>query len=256
MHVLAFRPQMSFDYTPVGLAGASGVIGQELIAATDHDEAFRILTALAVREVPGTQFAGITQGYNHSFRTIAATDEAVSTADEIQYELRSGPCVDAILHRRIFDTDDLPNDERWPEFGRRAYESTGILSMLSFRLFLEDHTELIASLNLYSRSTTAFDDTSHALGLILATHGALAVSAALAREKAYNLNLALQSSREIGIAIGVLMVQHKITREEAFDLLRLASQHTHRKLAQVASDVADTGALPLPVEDSGKPQRN
>lgn len=47
------------------------------------------------------------------------------------------------------------------------------------------------------------------------------------------------------------MTQHKISREQAFDLLRLASQHTHRKLAEIAYDVADTGALPLPVEPSG-----
>lgn len=143
-------------------------------------EAFRIVTALAVREVPGAQFAGITQGLHHSFRTIAPTDDVVSVADEIQYALCSGPCVDAILHHRTFATGDLPHDERWPEFGRRAYESTRVLSMLSFRLFIEGQSELIAGLNLYSRSTTAFDDTSHALGLILATHGALAASAALA----------------------------------------------------------------------------
>jgi AmiR/NasT family two-component response regulator len=68
------------------------------------------------------------------------------------------------------------------------------------------------------------------------------------------------TNREIGIAMGVLMNAHKITRQQAFDLLRIVSQHTHRKLYEIARDVADTGALDLPAErqraafSRGKPQ--
>jgi AmiR/NasT family two-component response regulator len=55
---------------------------------------------------------------------------------------------------------------------------------------------------------------------------------------------ALQTSREIGIAMGVLMQKYKITRDEAFSLLRMASQALHRKLALIAVEVAETGELP------------
>ena len=41
------------------------------------------------------------------------------------------------------------------------------------------------------------------------------------------------------------MHQHRITREQAFDLLRVASQDSNRKLADVATDVADTGVLTI-----------
>ena len=52
---------------------------------------------------------------------------------------------------------------------------------------------------------------------------------------AMGLNLvALASSRDIGLAMGVLMTRYQITREDAFDLLRIASQRTHRKLREVA----------------------
>ena len=46
------------------------------------------------------------------------------------------------------------------------------------------------------------------------------------------------------------MNQHKITRGQAFDLLRIASQHGHRKLVQIATEVADTGILNLPGQKS------
>ena len=54
----------------------------------------------------------------------------------------------------------------------------------------------------------------------------------------------MKNSRDIGCAMGVLMATHKVTREQAFDLLRMASQHAHRKLADIAAEVADTGTLP------------
>jgi hypothetical protein len=179
----------------------------------------------------------------------------VHTTDRIQYELSSGPCVDAIVQDTVFNAADLREDPRWPEFGHRAFRTTGIISMLSFRLFIEDDYGLVAGLNLYSRVPNSFDDHSEAIGLILATHGALALTAARAQQKADNLTQALQTSREIGVAMGILMNLHKITRTQAFDLLRIASQHGHRKLADVAGQVADTGHLELP-DHTRPPGRN
>jgi hypothetical protein len=45
--------------------------------------------------------------------------------------------------------------------------------------------------------------------------------------------------------IGILMVTHKITRTQAFDLLRITSQHANQKLADLAREVGDTGILPF-----------
>ena len=42
------------------------------------------------------------------------------------------------------------------------------------------------------------------------------------------------------------MMKHKLTRQQAFDLLRVASQHSNRKLRDIAVEVADTGTLDLP----------
>ncbi|MEO7261109.1 MAG: ANTAR domain-containing protein [Jatrophihabitantaceae bacterium] len=61
-----------------------------------------------------------------------------------------------------------------------------------------------------------------------------------------HLEHALSTNRDIGAAIGVLMASHKITKDEAFDLLRIASQHGHRKLYEVAREVIESGALDYP----------
>ena len=117
--------------------------------------------------------------------------------------------------------------------------------MLSVRLFLEDD-DLVAALNLYSTAADAFDDSDQTLGMLLAAHASTAMTSARLHEQVEHLERALQSNRGIGVAIGVLMNQYKITQNEAFDLLRMASQHGHRKLVDVALDVTETGTLELP----------
>ena len=88
------------------------------------------------------------------------------------------------------------------------------------------------------------DDHAYAVGAVLAAHASIALSAALEREHAEQMADALRTSREIGMAMGVLMGRSGATEDEAFAMLRRASQHLHRKLRQVAAEVIETGQLP------------
>ncbi len=103
-----------------------------------------------------------------------------------------------------------------------------------------------------SRQATASDaelrsricqlESQHESDLALIAH--LLDALRVAEEQVTNLELALTSARRIGAAIGILMARHVITDEQAFDLLRVLSQTTHRKLRDVAEDVIVTGELP------------
>jgi ANTAR domain len=66
------------------------------------------------------------------------------------------------------------------------------------------------------------------------------------RDENEQLKDALQSNRQIGAATGVLMAQHRLTQQQAFELLKGASQNYHRKLRDVANEVLFTGTLPSP----------
>jgi hypothetical protein len=61
--------------------------------------------------------------------------------------------------------------------------------------------------------------------------------------RAHNLERALDSNRQIGVAIGILVAQHKISQGAAFELMRVASQRQHRKLSLVAEDVVLFGTV-------------
>ena len=73
----------------------------------------------------------------------------------------------------------------------------------------------------------------------------LAHQVQLLRSKTMHLERALQTSRSIGVAMGIVMSTHKVNRERAFDFLRTVSQHQNRKLYEVADEVIETGTLPL-----------
>jgi GAF domain-containing protein len=245
---------VTLDESPTGLASLYAHVGAELSAERSQSEVFDVLTRVAVARVSGSDWASISEGRLGRFVTPAATDEAARAVDAIQYELGSGPCVDALRKDVVFWTDDLATDRRWPRFARRAVDGHGVRSMLSYRLFVEDD-QVVAGLNLYSTRPAAFDREAHIVGTIVATHGALALKAAAAREQIVHLERALNSNRDIGTAIGILMFEHKITRSQAFDLLRLASQHANRKLIDVAFDVIESGVLHLPGGSAGASPR-
>lgn len=172
---------------------------------------------VAAAQVPGAAAASVTMARNGRVSTVASTGDA-------------GGCPHA--------------PEGKPAPGRAwvawAYEEAGVRSALSYRLTVLDHSETAAALNVYSGALDAFDETAVSIGLALATQGSLLVTAMQARDRADHLMRALESNREIGVAMGILMQRHQLTRRQAFDVLRVASQDADRKLADVATEVADT----------------
>jgi|SRR5579875_346524 len=217
----------------------------EDIRATDtNDAAMKALTSACLRLVPDAAAAAVTSVNKDGYQTLAPTGDLAVDVDRIQFDVGSGPCIDAAEQQTVFQTDDLRSDERWPEFGRRAAEETGVLSMLAFRLFLEDD-EQPAALNLYSTKPEAFDEIAQMTGLAAATYGAELITSRRRHIEVAQLKQAVRTNRDIGAAIGVVMARYNATRDQAFDLLRMASQNSHRKLVDVAADVLDTGIVEL-----------
>jgi len=179
---------------------------------------------------------------NSHFSTMASSSEVPPKVDQLQYETREGPCIDAIIEAESYCSNDLSVEDRWPRFASAVVKRTGIRSMSSYRLYLREDT--LAALNLYASRPHVFTDSDVALGSIFASHAALAYQSARDHERVENLETALHSNRRIGMAIGILMAVRKVTDAEAFGLMRKLSQQTHRKLAEIAEDVIFTGDLP------------
>jgi hypothetical protein len=135
---------------------------------------------------------------------------------------------------------DLAHDERWPVFGPRA-SALGVASTLSYQLFLHRNDgDRLGALNLFGTRPYAFDQDAVAVGEVFAAHCAAVLASAIAQEGA---SAALRSRDVIGQAKGILMARHEVDADEAFAMLRRASQREHTKLRVIAERVASTGRL-------------
>lgn len=212
------------------LSTVLGAIARTLQAEPDVDTTLTAIVKAAVDHVGGAEYAGISLvERGRPIRTVAPTDEVVTTIDEVQYRTGQGPCVDAIAEHEVYRTGDLTAEARWPAFTPAA-AATGMRSMLVYRLFVSDNT--LGSLNLYSTHLDAFGDQTEQDGSVFAAHAAIALVGAQTEAQ---LHVAIEHRDVIGMAKGILMHRHDIDAVQAFRVLVESSQTTNTKLHQVAT---------------------
>jgi hypothetical protein len=197
----------------------------------------------AAAAVPGAEHAAISiiRG-NQAAKTLVATGRLPVEVDRLQFETGEGPSVQALVQSDIVSTTDLADDPNWPNFAPRAVEQTGVRSMLSFRMYLTEAQR--GALNFYAKQPDAMGELAVGVGAVFASYASLTMLNDIHEDKTMHLSRALESNREIGVAIGILMGRELCTQEQAFNQLRSASQHLNRKLRDIADLVKQTGALP------------
>lgn len=180
--------------------------------------------------------------------TVAVSDESTRALEEVQNRFDDGPCLTAMREQRPVRSGDLRTETRWPGYSAVADSETGVRCVLGVPFDLGD--EARAALNIYSDHPYAFSEAdveSIRHDVVLASQ-VLRVAVRLARQSgaAADLEAALESRTVINLAVGIVMAQNRCSQEEAFQILRSASNHRNLKLRTVAADlVATVGAGPV-----------
>jgi GAF domain-containing protein len=196
------------------------------------------LVDLAVRQVPRAEACGLTLSRDATGVTVASTGPLAERADEGQYDVDAGPCLESMRTGTVVRVEDMATERRWAPYPQRAAE-LGVRSSLSLPLVVEGRTS--GALNLYATRPGVFGAEDEATAARWAEHatGALAVALRIADsdERADHLLGGLDTRTTIGQAVGLLMAQERCTAAQAFDLLRIASQRRNVKLRDVAAGV-------------------
>jgi GAF domain-containing protein len=231
---------VSDDAVPPNLGEVMGELARALQEEHgDVSKTLEAITAAAVRSVPGTDECGITLVTGRRrVESRAPTGELPRTVDGIQERLAEGPCLSAVYEQQTVLVDDIPSERRWPRFAAEVAD-LGVGSMLSFQLFVTGGN--LGALNLYSREPHGFDADAESIGLVFATHAAVALAGAQQEER---MRSAMTSREVIGQAQGILMERFRFTGAQAFQVLARASSHTNRKVADIAEELTATGDLP------------
>ncbi len=202
-------------------------------------EVLEEITGIASRGIPGAEATSITLVRGDRAYTAAYTGQMAMDADELQYEEGYGPCLDAGRGGVVLRIDDMHTEERWPDYVART-ATIGVRSSLSLPLPYQGG--VIGALNNYSSQPQAFASPD---SLAAATDVAEAIAVAVANaeahhqlgEQARNMRIAMESRSVIEQAKGVLMAQQQVDAEQAFEILRAASQRSNRKLRDIAVGV-------------------
>ena len=217
-------------------------LSQGVLADRGLDDVLGEVTDIAARSIPGAESTSITLVRGDQAFTAAHTGEMALAADELQYERGYGPCMDAGRAGVVLRIDDMRTEQRWRDYTARVLE-VGVRSSLSMPLPYQGSS--IGALNVYSTEPAAFaTPDSEEAATTVAEAVAVAVANADAHDRlaehAHNMRLAMESRAVIEQAKGVLMAQQGIGAEQAFEVLREASQRYNRKLRDIARGIVES----------------
>ncbi|WP_243637004.1 GAF and ANTAR domain-containing protein [Rhodococcus sp. Eu-32] len=223
----------------------AAALGTRIDTDTDLDSALRVLVSLARTAISGADSAGVSLTLGERVFTAVHSDARTLIVDQRQYEVGDGPCLHAARTGDIVRVDAIAAETRWPVFVDAAREEN-VHSFLAAPLY--GASTRFGSLNLYGEAPAAFADAD--VVTLTSLTGALARALGdyarfdRLRTEVAQLRFALEHRAPIEQAKGILMATHRIDADTAFIRLAEMSQHTNRKLRDVAAEFVAAAAAP------------
>lgn len=231
----------------VALRSAFRDFTQAVLGPYDVDRMLHLLTEQVVG-VLGVDGAGVSlatgDGKHLSF--VTATSDDIAAVEDVQVSLGEGPCHEAYQTGEQIAVPYLELEERWPTYQKVGLER-GMRSVAGIPMPVTDRR--IGALNLYRVRPHRWDREELETAQLLAdmASGYIINANKLGDEPSRSddtLKRALESRDVIGQAKGILMSQHHLTAEAAFELLRRTSQTRDADLREIATHIVEVGALP------------
>ena len=218
-------------------------LAEIIYQGSDASEMYAAICIAATLTVRGCDHASLMVRENDRYITVGASDRIGHQIDEIERRAGDGPCIDAIEEETPQIDTDLTTPSLWPKLASILVEETPVRGAMGFRILVDKRKG--AALNLFSDTPNLFDAESAGRAAVLAAFASVAINAVAKGEDASSLRRGLLSNREIGKAVGMLMLLHDMSEDQAFDLLRRHSQALNIKLADVARAIIENrGQLP------------
>ncbi len=218
-------------------------LAEIIYQGSDAREMYAAICVAATLAIRGCDHASLLVRENDRYVTVGASDRLAQQIDDLERRAGDGPCIDAIEEETPQIDTDLSTSSLWPKFASILVAETPVRGAMGFRIRIDKRKG--AALNLFSDTPNLFDAESAGRAAVLASFASVAINAIAKGEDAASLRRGLLSNREIGKAVGMLMLLHDVTEDEAFDLLRRHSQALNIKLADVARAIIENrGRLP------------
>jgi GAF domain-containing protein len=205
---------------------------RDLQAETGTQHTLDRSVLIATQLIAGCDFAGVSVIHpSQRPDSPAVTDGIVAQVNQLQYELKEGPCLDVISTEHTIYARDLTNEQRWPRWTPQATR-LGVASMLCLRLYTIHET--LGALTVLSRRADAFADSDITIATHLAAHLAVALAES---QNADALHSASLDRTVIARAEGILMERFSLAADQAFAVLTRVSQDLDTTVHHTAAEL-------------------
>ncbi|WP_347109269.1 GAF and ANTAR domain-containing protein [Paenarthrobacter sp. S56] len=208
-----------------------------------------LFSAESVSAAAGLEvLCGITLSRRRKSLTVAGSSQEARLIDEVQQAYGDGPCLYAMRAHKTVLVKDTSTETRWSDYCT-VIAGRGHLSALCVPLELDEGAT--AALNFFAPQADAFDEATIRNCELYASQAEralrLAVRIGTKQQHADDLREAMASRTVIDLACGIIMGQNRCGQEEAFQILKKASNGRNQKLRDVAEAmikaVAGTAAV-------------
>lgn len=220
--------------TPEARRGRIGHL-YELLAGAETAEFLDGLAQMAVEHVAAHVSCGLSAYKEGGTVTIASSDELAAELEGSQDAAGEGPRTEAIATGKAVHVTDVSRLEKWPAW-RDLAVARGIRQCLSLPMIAKDDT--LGAVTLYTSTEAPFSIEDRRAAELFASYatGTLMIAIRLAEmaELTSHLETALESRAVIDQAKGILMAEQGCTADEAFTILKKASQNQNLRLRHLA----------------------
>jgi hypothetical protein len=222
---------------PPQLLSTFRALAEVVYSGDSYEAVYERVCAAAVELVEGCDHASLMEQRGPEAVTLAASDDVAQQVDDLERAVGAGPCLDAMDDSQPDHhcASNLNEDSQWPELAERVVAETPVRGMGGFRIRYAERR--LGALNVFSDRAGALDQSSMDRASMLAAFASVALAALGRGEEASTLRRGLESNREIGKAIGLIMAMHDVSDERAFEMLAKISQDMNIKVSEVAAQV-------------------
>jgi ANTAR domain/GAF domain len=217
-------------------------LAEIIYQGSEPSEVYAAICVAATLVVTGCDHASLLVHRDGRYITVGASDRIARRIDDMERVAGDGPCVDAIEEETPQIETDLTTPNQWPKLAARLVAETPVRGAMGFRILVDRRKT--GALNLFSDKAGVFDAEAAGQAIVLASFASVAINAVAQGEDVATLRRGLISNREIGKAVGMLMMLNGIDEHAAFDVLRRYSQDLNIKLADVARTIIEHRGSP------------
>lgn len=232
---------------PLDAVLRSALAGLSSVVFDDHDVSVTLgrVAAVARDTIPGVGSVSVMVVDHGVARTAAATDDLALRLDERQYELGSGPGLDASLQGDLAVIADTGTETRWPGYVAIARE-LGVGSQIGVPLRASSAfagERVLGALNGYATQPGAL---VHAADVaeVFARYAAVCLQHAqrtvAGADVARDLRAALTVNAVLEQATGITMALHGGSPEAATERLQLEARRRGIGVNEVAQEIVDS----------------